>query len=83
MRAWIRTEDLFCDEYRASMLLEHSQEFNLLKALIEITEESVERKRCNDIFTFEGVCYLFAKSIVGYAKSVFDNMLLDILMRPL
>lgn len=76
MRDWIRTEDLFCDEYRALILLEHSKELDLLKELIEITEESIERKRCNDIFTFEGVCYLFAKSIVGYAKSAFDNMLL-------
>lgn len=76
MKEWIRTEDLFCDEHRALILLEHSQELNLLKELIEITEKSVERKRSNDIFSFECVCYLFAKSIVRYAKSAFDNMLL-------
>ena len=76
MRDWIRIEDLFCDEYRALMLLEHSKELNLIKELIEITERSVERKRSSDTFSFEGICYLFAKSIVGYVKAAFDNMLL-------
>lgn len=55
MRDWIRTEDLFCDEYRALILSDHSKELNLIKELIEITEKSAERKRCNDIFSFEGI----------------------------
>ena len=47
-----------------------------MKKLIEITEQSIERKKRSDTFSFDGICYLFAKSIVGYAKSAFDNMLL-------
>lgn len=58
------------------MLFEYSHELNLIKELIEFTERSVEQKKCDDIFRFEGVCYIVAKSIVGYAKSAFDNMLL-------
>ena len=76
MKDWIRTEELFCDEYRALVLLDHRRELKLLKELIEITEKSVGRKKADDTFSFEGVCYLFAQSIVGYAKTAFDNMLL-------
>ena len=76
MKEWIRTEDLFCEEDRARTLLEYSAELDLLKELIEITEESVARKKCDETFSFEGVCYLFAKSIVKYAKAAYDNMLL-------
>lgn len=73
---WINTDDLFCDEYRAVMMCEYTHELSLLQQLIKIADDCVAQKRTNNTFSFEGICYIFARSIVDYAKMAYDNLLL-------
>lgn len=76
MHDFIEKEKLFCDQNRAVVLCEYSRELNLIKWLIEIVEEYVANKATMNIECFDGVCYLFAKSIIDYSKMAYDNLIL-------
>lgn len=73
---WMDLDDLFCDEYNSLCLHEYVHEIHLLKELIIISEYYVTENVENNIGSFKGVCSLFAKSIVQYAKSAYDNFLI-------
>ena len=73
---WINKEDLFCDSYKALLGYEFPEELALIKRLIELAEEYVQSKETVNTWSYEGVCYLFAKTIVQYSKMAYDNLLL-------
>lgn len=72
----INTDDLFCDVYKAVVLCEYTEELSLIKQLIEIGESCIEESGPEKLWSFEHVCYMFAKSIMDYSKTVYDNFLL-------
>lgn len=49
---------------------------SLIKHLIEIADKSIYLKRTDNTWSYEGICYLFARSIVAYSKMAYDNMIL-------
>lgn len=49
---------------------------DLLCKYIESIDEMVEKNKCDKTDSYEGTCYLFAKSIMEYAKASMDNLLL-------
>ena len=69
-------EDLYGDDYRAAVFAEYDHESALLRRMIELAEEAVVSQEVLDIWTYEGVCYQFAKSIISYAKMPYDNMII-------
>lgn len=68
--------NLYGNEYYAITLLEHSRKLTLIKRLIDIVANAVEKKNENHTWSFDGVCYLFARTIVDYSKMAYDNMVL-------
>ena len=73
---WINKEDLFCNSYNALLGYEFPEELALIKRLIELAEEYVQSKETVNTWSYEGVCNLFAKTIVQYSKMAYDNLLL-------
>jgi len=76
MGKFIDKNALIGDDYRAVILCEYTHDLSLIKQLIEIAEKAVSLKKPSDTWTSDGMCYLFAKSIVSYAKMAYDNMIL-------
>lgn len=76
MKEYIHVDKLFGDDYRALVICEFSYEIDLIKKIIETCYEGVNKKKTNDIDTYEGISYRFAESIVSYAKMSYDNLLL-------
>ena len=76
MKDWIYTDKLFCNDYKAVVLCEYTREIFLLKELIEIVEKAVDINKNSSELSFEGICYLFAKAVVEYAKMAYDNIIL-------
>ena len=76
MKDTIDKENLFGDEYNAFILCEYPRELELIKRLIYVTEAGIEKQIIEDTWSFEGVCYSFAKTIVDYSKMAYDNLLL-------
>lgn len=72
----INTEDLFCDAYKAVVLCEYTEELTLIRQLIEIGESCIEESGTEKTWSFEHVCYMFAKSIMDYSKMAYDNFLI-------
>lgn len=73
---WINSKDLFCNDDKAMVLCEYTREIFLIRKFIEIADKGVRSRVTRELASFEGICYLFAKSIVDYAKMAYDNMLL-------
>lgn len=67
---------LYGDKYNAFVLCEYTREMELIKRFIDIAETAVKRKTQKDTWTFDGVCYSFAKTIVDYSKMLYDNIVL-------
>lgn len=67
---------LFKNKYKSIELDDFSHEMTLLQCFIEGCETHIENYKPKELFTFEGVCYTIAESIIEYAKTVYDNMLL-------
>ena len=76
MNIFIDNDTLFGNDDRAAILSEYAYEVSLIRRLIEIAEEAVLLKESIIICSCDGVCYLFARSIVAYAKMAYDNMIL-------
>ena len=72
----INTENLFCDKYKSVVLYEHLPELKLLKELISIIEESVTKKNIYNSWSHDGICYIFANTIVEYSKMAYDNLII-------
>lgn len=75
MKLWDE-DSLFSDEYNAIVMVEYQHELELVKRLIYVAEEGIERKAVNNIWSYEGICYAFAKAIVKYSKMAYDNFIL-------
>lgn len=67
---------LFGDPYSAVDLWEFRRELTLIKRLIKISENCVSQREAHSPDSFEGVCFYIARSIVNYAKTAFDNLVL-------
>lgn len=68
--------ELFLNENKAFSMMEYDKELKLLKQLIILVREYLEEKEHSSLLSYEGVCYLFADSIIGYAEMAYDNMVL-------
>lgn len=67
---------LFKDGRNQCKVEEYNAIFSMLYDYISVIESIVTKKKCNQTDCFEGVCYLFAESIVAYGKASFDNLVL-------
>lgn len=76
MKEIIDKENLFCDEHKASILCEYDRELDLIKQLIYVAEEGLKGNKPDNTWSFDGVCYHFARTIVEYSKMAYDNILL-------
>lgn len=68
--------ELFENEENYYYIERYNFLLELLREFIEIVDEMVIDKKCDNTDCFEGVCYLFAKSIIKYAKASMDNLML-------
>lgn len=73
---FIDKEQLYGNKYNALVLCEYTRDLELIKSLINIADEAVEKKKGFDIWSLEGVCHSFAKTIVDYSKMAYDNLML-------
>jgi len=73
---FVDVKEIIGDDYRAVILCEYKKELALIKKLIEEAQDAVERKRVTNTWSFDGMCYMFARSIVSYAAMAYDNMLI-------
>ena len=76
MQGIINKRGLFCDENRAVDLCEYQKELSLIKQLIKIIADTVDQQAPANPWSHDGICHMFAKSIVDYLKMAYDNMLL-------
>ncbi|MBR5799864.1 MAG: hypothetical protein IKY23_07355 [Lachnospiraceae bacterium] len=72
----MRTKDLFGNNNTTVALCEYTEELSLLKEFIEIADEAVQCRASEQDATHKGICYLFARAIVDYAKMAYDNILM-------
>lgn len=76
MSTVVNKRNLFCDELNAVIISEYKRELALLRRLIKMTESAVETMENRETWSYEGICQMFATSIVSYAKMAHDNMVL-------
>ena len=76
MNTIVNKRNLFCDELNAVTMCEYKRELSLLRRLIKMTEKAIAEKDTRDTWSYEGICHMFAASIVSYAKMAHDNMVL-------
>ena len=62
--------------YNAVDLWEFRRELTLTKRLIKCAENCIAQKETHSANSHEGVCFYIARSIIAYAKSAFDNLVL-------
>lgn len=72
----INADKLFGNAYKAAVICEYDRELELLKTIIESAEEGVLKKDARDNFTYEGICYKLAKTVIDYTKSAYDSLIL-------
>lgn len=73
---FIDKDNLYGNDYNACALCEYTRELKLIKRLIDIADVAISPKEILNTWSFEGVCYTFAKTIVDYSKMAYDNVLL-------
>lgn len=67
---------LFGNSYRATALYDYKEELTLLKALINKVSDAVYCQESMKEIDLDTISYIFARSIVDYAKSAYDNIVL-------
>ena len=67
---------LYGNKYNAFALCEYTRELKLIKQFIDIAENAIEKNKNCYTWSFEGICYYFAKTIVDYSKMAYDNVIL-------
>lgn len=67
---------LYGNEYNAFALCEYQVELKLIKRLINVAEKGIEQTVPFNTWSYEGICYSFAKTIVDYSKMAYDNIIL-------
>ena len=70
------TKHLFGNNEHQSILIEYSRELELIRNFINASENCILNKIENNMLSYNGVCFLFAKSIIDYSKMTFDNFIL-------
>lgn len=75
--SFINKRGLFGNDYNACALCEYQREIKLIKRLINISEKAIEKQTVDNTWSYEGICYSFAKTIVDYSKMAYDNVLLE------
>ena len=73
---FVNERDLYCDESKAFILCEYKRELKLIKKLINISEEAIEKQNTHNTWSYEGICHSFAKTIVDYSKMSYDNLVI-------
>lgn len=73
---FIDREGLYGNQYNACALCEYTRELELIKRLIDVADKAVEAQVIEERWSFEGVGYTFAKTVVEYSKAAYDNVLL-------
>ena len=73
---FVNKRDLYCDEFKAFILCEYKKELRLIKKLINISEEAIEKQDIHNTWSYEGICHSFAKTIVDHNKMAYDNLIL-------
>jgi hypothetical protein len=73
---FVNKRDLYCDEYKAFILCEYKKELRLIKKLINISEDAIEKQDTHNTWSYEGICHSFAKTIVDCSKKAYDNLIL-------
>lgn len=76
MSTVVNKRNLFCDDLNAAIISEYSRELALLRRLIKMAENAVETTEDRNTWSYEGICQMFANSVVSYAKMAHDNMIL-------
>ena len=76
MKGIINKRGLFCDENRALGLYEFHKEAAIIRQLIKITADTICKHAPTVPWGYDGICHMFAKSIVDYLKIAYDNLLL-------
>ena len=74
--SFINKRNLYGNEYNACALCEYQRETKLIKQLINISEKAMEKQSVENSWSYEGICFSFAKTIVDYSKMAYDNVLL-------
>ena len=73
---FIDKRNLYGNDYNACALCEYQREVKLIKRLINISKKAVEKQIVNNTWSYEGICYSFAKTIIDYSEMAYDNVLL-------
>ena len=76
MNGIINKRALFGDEYRALGLCEFQTEMPLIKQLLKLTAEAVAQQTPSVSCSHDGVCHLFANTVIDNLIMAYDNMLL-------
>ena len=72
----INIKDNLFAKSNTQALKEYDKELLLLKEIITLLSEKLEKQKVGCYESYEGVCYLFAKSVIEYCKMIYDNILL-------
>ena len=67
---------LYGDEYKALSLCESPRETKLIRRFIDICANALEKHIVEDRWSFDGICYAFAETVVNYSKMAYDNLIL-------
>jgi len=76
MKGIVNKRGLFCDEYRALDLCEFQKEISIIRQLIKIAVDTVNKNVPPNPWGHDGICHMFAKAIVDFLKMAYDNFLL-------
>jgi len=74
--SFINKRNLCGNEYNACALCEYQREIKLIKLLINVSEKAVEKQSVENNWSYKGISFSFAKTIVDYSKMAYDNVLL-------
>lgn len=67
---------LFGDGNNIFYIYKCKEELKDLKDMLEIIEKAILKNEPLNLMTYEGICFLFIRSIISYKKMAYDNLLL-------
>lgn len=73
---FINKRSIYGNENNACVLCEYKEELKLLKQLINLSEKLIGKQAKANVWSHDGICHFFAKTIVDYSKMAYDNILL-------
>ena len=66
--------NLFCNQERAFALCDCQTEISMIRKMIVWAEAAIMEREPANAWSHEGICHMFAKSVIDYIKAAFDNM---------